>query len=188
MLTDWEMTIVWSDFAKLLPEIEVAHQKSGLPIYISRMRSKPDLPAGSPYFHVINHGFGLNDAALLSELPNTLISGAVFRLSLAEDVAETLASFSNLARSANLHASVHLRTAGENPALLQDDEDLIVERTKSAMEFVRGQSELRVFSDAFVEADRGFFGKVGSIDRRGNPTALSSLIRRQHFQDWDQAT
>jgi len=181
LLSDWEMTIVWSGFAKLLAGIEAAHQQTGLPIFLSRMRSKPDLPTGSTYFHVINHGFGLSDAALLSELSNTVVTGAVFRLSLAEEVSETLTSFSDLAGSADLKASVHLRTAGENPALFQGDERLVRERIKSAMEFVKGQSQLRVFSDAFVQADRGFFGKVGAIDRRGNPTGLSGLIKSQHF-------
>lgn len=181
MLSDWEIAIVWSDFETLLTNIQAVHQQTGLPIYLSRMRSKSDIQTGSTYFHVINHGFGLHDAEILSALKGTVISGAVFRLSLAESVSETLASFRDLARSAGLKASVLLRTAGENPALYQGDQSLILERVRSAMEFVKGQSRLRVFSDAFTESDRGFFGKIGAIDRLGNPTLLSGLIKSQHI-------
>ena len=90
-LVDWEVTVDWSRLDTDL--IAAAHAQSGLPIYLSRMRTKDDVAADGVYFHVINHGFGVSDTEQLDRLAvisGCGVTGAVFRLSNQEPVAETL--------------------------------------------------------------------------------------------------
>ncbi|MFN3210784.1 MAG: metallophosphoesterase family protein [Roseovarius sp.] len=181
VLTDWEMTIDWSDFGTILDEIEQAHAQSGLPIYLSRMRSKADIQTGGTYYHVINHGFGPEDGNLLAALSGTCVSGAVFRLSRADPVTETLSAINRISRACDLQASVHLRTVGENPAEAQEDEETALQRVEDAMSFVQDHPGLRVFSEALVEVDRGYFPRIGAIDRNMNPTSFSRLVQAYHL-------
>ncbi len=180
VLQDWEMTIDWSSFSELLPEITAAQDYTGLPVFLSRMRTKADLNAGDTYFHVINHGFSSNDSEMLEALSKSPISGAIFRLGFLEPVRDTLTQIAKISQSNGLAASVHLRVAGDNPALLQNDEQVTIDRVTSAMDFTQEQSQLRIFCDAFTECDRGYFGKIGAIDRLGNPSALLYAIKKEH--------
>lgn len=179
-LEDWEMTIDWPDFEPLLADITAAHEKTGLPIFLSRMRNKADLSAGATYFHVINHGFGPGDGEMLERLSGTVLSGAVFRLGASAPVAGTLDAITGKADTLGLTASVHLRTAGDNPALIQDDQQTAIRRVREAMDCVAMHPNLRIFCDALVESDRGYFGRIGAIDRQGNPTTLLRAIKDRH--------
>lgn len=122
ILDHWEITIDWSDLARPLPDIKAIEARTGLRIFLSSLRTKADLGTGSTYFHVINHGFLPKDTSLLAHLSDAGIAGAVFRLGMSEPVIQTLAEINEATLASGLGASVHLRIAGENPAVTQEDE------------------------------------------------------------------
>ncbi|MEO1143459.1 MAG: serine/threonine protein phosphatase, partial [Pseudomonadota bacterium] len=93
IIFSWEMTVDWSALHQMQDDFIKLNEQLDLPIYLSRMRSKADLATGSLYFHVINHGFTLDDLPQLDEL-NRLslagIKGAIFRMGSDLPVLNTL--------------------------------------------------------------------------------------------------
>lgn len=183
-LQDWEMTVDWATFDQDLSGILAAHNSSDLPLYISRMRTKADLPTGGTYFHVINHGFSAGDAEQLGKLhvlKSQGIAGAVFRLGAQDSVTETLHEIDDVAGSFSIKASVHLRLAGDNPAVEQDDMAFAKQRVSEAMSTAQGMINTRIFCDSLMENDRGYFARVGALDRTGNPNLLLETVKRFHM-------
>lgn len=182
-ILDWEMTVDWDELDALRPAIVKAHQRTGLPIYLSRMRSKADLASGSVYFHVINHGFSISDSAQLEKLATMAdagIKGAVFRLANTEPVAEALAQIEATASTHGISASVHLRVAGDNPAIAHDDHDATCARVSEAISQAGSLSVTRVFCDTLADNDRGYFVRQGAISRTGNPNPLFDIVKSAH--------
>lgn len=184
-LRDWEMTIDWPALVDIRDNITAAHDRTGLPIYLSRMRSKRDLPAGSLYFHVINHGFTLADMAQLEELSRMNvpgIKGAVFRFSNQMPVKETLHAIDRATRDLGLRASVHIRIAGDNPAEPHVEQDQTCTRIAQALNLASKLSATRLFCDTLSDNDRGYFPRIGAIDRAGNPNRLFDVVRAAHLK------
>ncbi|MGB7271539.1 MAG: metallophosphoesterase [Albidovulum sp.] len=182
-IRDWEMTVDWQALPGMQSDLSELYAATGLPIYLSRMRSKKDLPAGSLYFHVINHGFTLADLGQLDELgaadlPG--VKGAVFRMGNRMPV-NTLPDIDKAASERGLLASVHMRTAGDNPAERHDDHDQTCARITDALRLVPGLSATRLFLDTLSDYDRGYFPRQGAIDRAGNPNPLFEVIRSAHI-------
>ncbi|NVO58504.1 hypothetical protein HW561_22230 [Rhodobacteraceae bacterium B1Z28] len=182
-LRDWEMTLDWEAISKMQDDFARLNARIGLPIYLSRMRSKSDLPTGSLYFHVINHGFTPADADQLSQLAAlTLpgVKGAVFRVGNQMPVGETLSQIDSIVSERQLQASAHLRIAGDNPAEPHVDHNETCARHAEALQLVSNLKATRLFSDTLVDNDRGYFPRQGAIDRAGNPNPLFELIRKAH--------
>ncbi|MCE2522746.1 MAG: metallophosphoesterase [Rhodobacteraceae bacterium] len=183
-LRDWEMTIDWPTLWAMRDKIAMAHDRTGLPVYLSRMRSKRDLPTGSLYFHVINHGFTLTDASQLDELAAKAfpgVKGAVFRLGNQMHIAETLTAIDKIASERGLRASTHLRVAGDNPAETHLDQDQTCVRVAQALAAAPGLTATRIFCDTLIDNDRGYFPRPGAIDRTGNPNRLFDIVRVAHM-------
>ncbi|WP_282152154.1 metallophosphoesterase family protein [Ruegeria atlantica] len=183
VLTGWEITIDWGRFEDCLPAISVAQAFTGLPIYLSRMRSKDDLAAGSVYYHVINHGFSASDIGMLDTLADHRdkgISGAVFRLGSDQDVPSGLAEINAAASARGLQASVHFKCGAANPAEPATDRKNLLGRIEQVLAFSERPSSLRVYCDTLADVDRGYFARVGAIDPCCNPTDVSRRIAAHH--------
>ena len=183
-LCDWEITLNWSDLAALRDDIAAVHLRTGLPVYLSRMRSKSDLPSGATYFHVINHGFTPTDSAQLDTLAAmniTGLHGAVFRLGAKMPVARTLAAIDHIATDIGFSASVHLRIAADNPAEPTLDQSLINARVAEALDIRPKLTNTRIFCDTLADHDRGYCPRIGAIDRAGNPNRLFDIVRNAHI-------
>ncbi len=182
-IIDWELAFNRHEFDAMKSLVSEAHKRTGLPIYLSRMRSKSDLSSGSTYFHVINHGFSPDDAEMLARmagLKDIGVTGAVFRLGNRDPVEETLARISSVASSCGLLASVHMRVAGDNPALAHTNHGETCARVSDAIDAVRSVENLRVFCDTLADNDRGYFVREGAINRTGNPNELLEVVRAGH--------
>jgi|TARA_B110000503_G_scaffold8756_1_gene11912 3',5'-cyclic AMP phosphodiesterase CpdA len=183
-LRDWEMTLDWSSLNEMQSDFTKLQDLAGLPIYLSRMRSKKDLPAGALYFHVINHGFTLADTQQLDELAAMNlpgVTGTVFRMSNQMPVAETIIGIDTMMSDRGLLASIHLRVSGDNPAEPHLDHDETCARFKTALEIAPSLKATRLFCDTLVDNDRGYFPRMGAINRAGNPKELFEVIRTAHF-------
>ncbi|MEW2918481.1 metallophosphoesterase [Ruegeria sp. ANG10] len=183
-LTDWEITLNWRDVERSVDALSDAHEKTGLPIYISRMRTKEEVKAEGTYFHVINHGFDTQDSnqmEILASLPNSCgNAGAVFRLGNNEPVVDRLEAADRAVMPYGLKASVHLRVAGDNPAIPHKDDDATNARVLEAMETRARLKNTRVFCDTLADVDRGYFVRNGAIDRCNNPRPLLEIVRARH--------
>jgi 3',5'-cyclic AMP phosphodiesterase CpdA len=181
----WEVTIDWNDFDATLQEISMAHQKTALPIFLSRLRGKADLEEGSKYFHVINHGFSsAGDEQLLARLSATKeqgIAGAVFRLSEREETKRAIDSIQKSCSELGLLASVHLRISGDDPAKYGPSQQSICERVETAIEAAKSSNWVTIFCDTLADVDRGYFPKSGAIDRSGNPNPLHKVVQNAHM-------
>ncbi|WP_372570701.1 metallophosphoesterase family protein [Ruegeria jejuensis] len=182
VLLDWEVTIDWPDLEALAPRLQQAHSKTGLPLLLSRMRTKDDVKGKGTYFHVINHGFSAENAEQLVTLAGMGFAGAVFRLGRTDPVADTLHAIDAAASQAGLNASVHMRMGGDNPALKVDDLDSTVKRLSEGMTHAAKLKQTRLVCDTLISVDRGYFVRVGMIDRCCNPTPLLDVVKRQHAE------
>ncbi len=183
LLIDWEITIDWNNLNKLQGDISKIHAKTKLPIFISRMHSKKDVPIGAVYHHVINHGFATSDSSQLDQLKDLKalgIKGAIFRLSQNDQTSTTLKEIDEEVADRGLFASVHFRIAGEDPAVAQEDNKATCKRMKEALDVIQDLSSTRLFCDTLVDHDRGYFPRKGAIDRVGNPNMLLEVIRKAH--------
>ena len=181
-IADWEMAVDWSDLTDLRPQIARVHQITGLPIFLSRMRSKADLVADSVFFHVINHGFTVDDPLLddLRVLADAGVIGAVFRLSAQMPIKKTLRSINARVCDLEIRASVHLRISGDNPAIAEEAPVVSQSRMTEAMTIAPSLMATRVWCDTLVDNDRGYFPRQGAIDRCGNPNSLLDKVRQAH--------
>ncbi|MFA3918703.1 metallophosphoesterase family protein [Ruegeria hyattellae] len=183
-LSDWEISLNWRDVEASADLLTKAHQATGLPIYISRMRTKDDIKAEGTYFHVINHGFNATDSdqlAALAAMPKSCgIVGAVFRVGNTDPVAERLTAMDNAAAVHGLKASAHLRVAGDNPAVPHTNDDATAARVLEAMDIRPRLRNTRVYCDTLVDVDRGYFVRNGAIDRCNNPRPLLEAVRAGH--------
>ena len=187
IIADWEITIDWESLEHFHLLLKEANKRTGLPVYLSRMRSKSDLPQGSLYFHVINHGFSPDDSERIEQLLDLKESGlvgVVFRLGNQEPVKKTLQKMEQLTRKFSMQASVHLRVAGDNPAEAHTSPTDTLERIECALDFARQSKQIRIFCDSLMDNDRGYFVRDGAIDRNGNPRPLLELVRSAHIRQW----
>lgn len=186
-LADWEITMNWRDVEQSTDLLVKAHAATGLPLYISRMRTKDDINAEGTYFHVINHGFDTSDTDSILELaalPTPCgVTGAVFRLGNNELVTEKLEAVEQTVAAHGLKASVHLRVAGDNPAVPHVDDEATIARVSEAMSARIRLKNTRVFCDTLVDVDRGYFVRNGAIDQCNNPRPLLEAIRARHVQN-----
>lgn len=183
-ITDWEMTIEWNDLDQLRPKIAKVYERTGLPVYLSRMHTKTDLPRGSVYYHVINHGFSVRNVDQLDEvstLADIGVQGAVFRLANDQNVEKTLLEIDGASASRGIAASVHFRVAGYNPAIPHTDNDTTRSRLSKVIEMNDQLKATRVFCDTLVDQDRGYFVRNGALARNGNPNALFQVVRAGHI-------
>lgn len=183
LLADWEMTISWDLLD--VDKIAAAHARTGLPIYLSRMRTKDDVKTGGVYFHVINHGFSAADTAQLDQLAGLTsqgVAGAVFRFSNQEPVARTLTEIDEAVSDRGLRGSVHLRVTGDNPAEPHVDDESTETRVAEAMDIAANLKATRVFCDTLADNDRGYFVRNGAIDRCCNPRRLWEIVRDRHAE------
>lgn len=187
-LVDWEMTVRWPLRQAEIEEIAAAHERTGLPIYLSRTRSKRDLETGSVYYHVINHGFVVEDIELLDQFTEnrpTGCVGAVFRLGNQLPVHDILTEIDGIVSERGLAGSVHLRVAGDNPAAAPPAHETTRSRVLEAIETSSVLTRTRVFCDTFMDIDRGYFPRFGAIDAAGNQGELLVDIRIAHARRRD---
>ncbi len=180
-----ELTFDWPDIERNASAVARINARTGLPVFVSRMRGKADLPKDGVYYHVINHGFSPDDEIQLDRigaLGTSGVAGAIFRLGTRDPVSESLRRVDRAAHVRGLRASVHFRVASENPADIHDNHETTCARVAEALAAVPELSATRIFCDTFVDQDRGYFPRRGAIDRCGNPNPLLDTVKSAHVR------
>ena len=183
VLASWEIAFHPAGLDDLVPWVCDTGAQLAIPIYLSRLQSREDLhEQGQRYYHVINHGYRLEDAAALRALKahpglGRAIDGFVFRLPSSAESWETILSVGRLAADLGTKASVHLRVAGANPALAASDDRRLARRLAEALMAALCCPEVSVFADTLADIDRGYFVRHGVVDRRYNPRLGARVLR-----------
>ncbi len=194
LLSAWEAGFDMAAAECSLPEIAATAAAAGVPLYLSRLRGHDEIRAeAGRYYHFINHGFDASDRArieALLALPAVAesLAGLVFHLPPDAPVCETLDCIDTLAGDFGLGASVHLRTAGLNPAQAERNDHRIACRMAEALFAAKTLGNVRVFADTLVDHDRGYFVRHGAFDRLCNPRLAARVVRHlnsvlEHFPD-----
>ena len=152
------------------------------PVYLSKLRGKDDVEKHQgTYYHVINHGFSINDEqAILSFKQQQLfelIDGLVFRVGCAESVVDAAIKADKLVQQIGKKASIHVRMGSENPAEQRWDENWTSCRVAQATLSAHTLPAVRLFIDTLADVDRGYFPRMGVLDGLWNPRDSFHVLR-----------
>jgi len=182
----WEICVNWDVLARIVGGIGEIARDVAIPVYLSRLRSIDEqrTEAGK-YYHAINQGFTPEDGeqmALLLAHPELqgAVAGFVFRLTMDRAPWDAAAMAHAMARDLGVAASMHLRMSGANPALETADETELVNRVAEAMAAAAAFDRVRVYADTLADNDRGYFPRLGVLDRLWNPRPGSHVVRNMN--------
>lgn len=188
LIVSWELAYADQDIDLISTQMYELSPSLSVPVYLSRLHTHADVKqTGDRYFHVINHGFTLSDRERIKQLLENevlaqCIAGFVMRIPLHQDAWQAVCESAAIAQELSISLSLHLRLAGENPALKNTDDLFIANRIASALVSVKGQDNLVAFADAFADNDRGYFVKNGVVDRRYNPRLAAKVVKHLYSQ------
>ena len=171
--------IVWPEERKgeTVARLTALKSELGLPIMISPLWAEHGkVDAHGRHLHVINHGFTAADPDSILEFfsgapPREVVEGVVFWLDIDESFSRSVGDISRLAGGLGLDAHVVARLTGANPAEWQDDERHTGTGSVLAQLAAIMAPNVRIYLDAFVDVDRGYYRRAGLIDKQYNPRA-----------------
>ena len=179
LLHGWEIGFRWQELTEMADGLRSLRQGLKLPIYLARMWEHEDNKApDGRYYHVINHGFTVNDAARIrqiAELPNLGPTGVVLRVMRHENLRACTAFAHDTHLALGIPVSVHLRLAGFNPAKPVCDDAWTARRTAEAL-FCSAGKGVTTFADTLTDIDRGYFVRNGVLDQVCNPRLAAHVI------------
>ena len=175
LISRWEIALSAHRIANALPALHAVKAATSFPIVMASLRSKADVvKSGEPYFHRITYGFVPADAAEITSLVSnadigSVFSGFAFRVGRDAKPWAQIAEIDELATSLGIAATVTVFMADRNPALHQCDDLANSNRLAEALAAAAVHPRLDVFSDTFMDLDRGHSVRHGVIDRLCNP-------------------
>ncbi len=156
-------------------------------LFFSPLKNKEDIiQSGLTYYHVINHGFTRSDfEGSIDERFSGLATfdnfdGIVMRCGIDDSVQSTIMLATNIQQTVGLKVSVHLRLTEDSPAAFQDSEVLLCNRLAESMFCAWHFGADRIFSDTLTDNDRGYFPRIGLLDREFNPRSGATLAKIIH--------
>ena len=182
----WEVVCNWERHDQTLRQLSALRTTVGIPTRLSKLRSKDDMTAdGSQYYHTINHGFTLEEVAQVRALLDQPeyrdgINGVVWRVTVDQCPFAAIQQMQAIADDLGLDAQAQVRTVGNNPAGQQCDESYTALRAARASLGVASTTNVTAFLDSFADIDRGYFMRVGLVDRRYNPRVGWHMLRHLH--------
>ena len=171
-----EIIIPWRRLDAALRELAAFRGETGLPVYLSKLRSSAEANAvGARYTHFISHGFGEGEDAYLEELRqhpemDGAIDGVVLRVAAGRSVPDRVADGAAWARHTDKRVLLHVTLADENPAHMANDELATANRVAAGLLAGHAHSaHCALYLDTLADMDRGYFPRIGLVDRRYNP-------------------
>lgn len=168
--------------AAAVAEVALLKHRTGLPVYLSRLRSSAEArAAGVRYTHFISHGFTAAEEmavrTLIQQPEAAALDGVVFRVAANEDPCERITEIGELMSDLETRALVQLSLANENPALMTVDEATTSARVAAALFCAHGEADrCSVYLDTLADVDRGYFPRLGLVDRRYNPRTAGRVF------------
>jgi len=182
LLDGWEIAASLKTLHSISNSVNIEALK-GLPLYFSKLRTKEDTVAESGhYYHVINHGFSIHDKEELESLfaqdwINKIFCGVVFRVGFQQGAASAITQATQLSLDLGIACTVHVRMGSENPAEAMSDERWVANRVAESSIAALAHPETNVFVDTLSDIDRGYFPRLGVVDKMFNPHLGYYVVR-----------
>ncbi len=139
---------------------------------------------GKKYYHVINHGFSIED--FQEDVDGDLariascFDGIAVQCRLDHSVEKVINLASNIKSRAGISTSIQLRLRAEDPSQHPQNEKRLSNRIAESMILAWPLDYCRVFCDTLADVDRGYFPRIGLVDRLYNPRNPARIIRHLH--------
>jgi 3',5'-cyclic AMP phosphodiesterase CpdA len=178
-----ELVINWEHAAAAVAEIAELHRASGCCVFLSRVNRKDSSKHdGARFNHLISHGFSLSECGELgdfvaAETHAAAIDGVMFRVPRDVPPAAAAVEGREAARALGKTACLYVKTSSASPAEAFDDEAANAARFAEAVFAGAACAGVDVILDTFADVDRGYFCRVGLVDRRFNPKLGSRIVR-----------
>lgn len=178
-LAGWEIAGHMGDLADIVDAIAQLVPMHNFQFAFSKMLSKAEVESsGEKYYHMINHGFSAGDDSTLRELATIgVFERAVFRIAPTMALLPETQAIAKLAAQWDLQPTLHLRLGTANPGQARLDPHWTATRLAEAIFVGLGQPNMRMFADAFMDIDRGYFMRQGVLDRLCNPRLAYHVVR-----------
>ena len=88
----------------------------------------------------------------------------------------------SVSRNLGVGTICHVELPRSGEAHLQADDEAVSSRATDALNAAVGSPDTLLYIDTFEDKDRGYFPRVGLIDRRSNPRAAIAALRRRMFE------
>jgi UDP-2,3-diacylglucosamine pyrophosphatase LpxH len=182
LLNSWEITAPIENIRAVSAAVNLK-ALIGLPLFFSKLRTKEDAVAkGSHYYHVINHGFNVTDKEELEKLfslalVKNIFSGVVFRVGSQQSAVLAIQQAAQLSFALDIVASIHIRMGSENPAQAMSNEHWTANRVAEATAAALAYPKVNVFVDTMADIDRGYFPRLGVVDKMFNPRLGYYVVR-----------
>ena len=186
LVTAVEVVLPWSRARAALPTLADLRSRSGVEVYLSKLRTHEDAKFdGSKFSHFINHGFVVAELDQVRELAthaaaHSAIDGFVFRVSRKDSPFEAFHQLSSIGQGLGTRPMAHVRLAGESAAEAMNND---VDNACRVAEVVFASflfPHVSPYVDTFMDVDRGYFPRTGFIDRRCNPRLASRVYSHLH--------
>jgi 3',5'-cyclic AMP phosphodiesterase CpdA len=178
-----EIVVNWENAADELPKIAELQQRTGLPVFLSRVNRKDtNKYSGGRYNHLINHGFTLDEAdelkAFFDAHPQAdAVSGVMFNVMRDVEPATAAMRAKDVAAMLGRTACLYVKSSSGSPAEAFLDEAANVPRFAETVIAGLATEGVEAFLDTFDDIDRSYFARGGLVDRRFNPKTGSFVVR-----------
>lgn len=178
------------DLAHLAPAAGRLARELGLPVFLSPLRLHVSATAkGGRLAHMVRHGLEPGEPVPdLSQTPG--IAGMVHAVGADDAPFTAIGAIARAARAAGLSASIHVRLAGDNPAAMpRDDGETTARVLDAALAAFQWGAHVRVYLDTFDDHDRGYFPRLGLVDRTCDLRPAGACLKRlaEILADFDPA-
>jgi calcineurin-like phosphoesterase family protein len=176
-----EVILPWPIDTETVSALGRLRARTGLPIFLSKLRRGHAQLGANRYAHSIQHGFLSDELADgINALDGPLaaaVDGAVIRVPRSAAVDDHIEQLANWKQRTGLRARAMVRLAGDDPAGSEKDDQANGIRVAQAAFAGILSREVEVFFDTFDDIDRGYFATNGLVDRRYNPRAAGLILR-----------
>lgn len=158
----------------------VMAQLPGVRLIVSKLRQPCDAKVdGLKYGHLIFHGWVPAEeerAKALADAGYTQTEVS-FRVRFSESPLEMAEKIGAISRESEMRAGMLVRLATDNPAQPQDDEPALCMRLVEAAVAAYRDPTLNVVIEGMVDFDRGYFLRLGMVDRSFNPRVSGCILK-----------
>lgn len=178
-----ELTGRMAELDEIARRAAASRLSGSVPVFLSKLRLSADAAHdGNRFAHFIRHGFRTDEPDLATAMDlarEAGLAGVVFSVPEAEPAGDAIAAIDERAKIAGIRAHVHVQLAGADPAVELADDARTTARVLDAARAARAAGDrVRVFLDTFCDHDRGYFPRLGLVDRRYDLRASGTALKR----------
>ncbi len=175
-----------SRLAGQLPTLQALVSATGIRVWYAALRTSAEARHANPnYPHFQGAGFSTTAPPSLQALRTVpaferVVTGLVFRADLDEDPVQAAVLAAASAASHRLQASLLVAWNPPDPGKAMLDDERLADRVAMSAAALAAVPGTSVVTDTFADIDRGYYPRLGLVDRRCDPRAAGRLLRWFH--------